>query len=140
MAMYKEHEEHEVGVIFECPLGIYIGEAVQSLANTYGWRFSQQFSMVMKDDVELDDESYTWAWDEAEEYLNVTLAKDDHYYGSHPMAGCGCWGYWKIGEDEYDILSPIELKYEEAKNWERKQELMVQQLQYNDINKKWGTK
>ena len=36
MAMYKEHEEHEVGVIFECPLGIYIGEAVQSLANTYG--------------------------------------------------------------------------------------------------------
>ena len=28
MAMFRKHVDHEVGVIFECQLGIYIGEAV----------------------------------------------------------------------------------------------------------------
>ena len=105
MTMYKEHVEHEVGVIFECQLGVYIGEAVQSLANMFGWRYSPQFSMVMKDDVDLEDESYTWAWDEAEQYLNECIAKENHYYGSHPMAGCGCWGYWEIIDEDEDDLN-----------------------------------
>ena len=105
MAMFRKHVDHEVGVIFECQLGIYIGEAVQSLANTYGWRFSPQFSMVMKDDIDLGDESYTWAWDEAEEYLNTNVAEDNHYFGSHPMAGCGCWGYWEIIDEGEDGLN-----------------------------------
>jgi len=100
MTMYKEHVDGEAGVMFECQLGVYIGEAVQSLANMFGWRYSPQFSMVMKDDVDLEDESYTWAWDEAEQYLNEHIAKENHYYGSHPMAGCGCWGYWEVIDAE----------------------------------------
>ena len=99
MTKFREH-----GVISECHNGIYIGEVVQSLANDYGWQYSPQFAMVKFDDCNMDtegrteiyDEVYTWAWDEAEEYLNTNIAEDNHYYGSHPMAGCGCWGYWGI--------------------------------------------
>ena len=82
------------GVMFDCHRGIYIGEEVQSLANKLGWKYSSQFEMVMKDDDTVDAEAYIWAWDEAEDWLNENLAKDDHYFGSASMAGCGCWGYW----------------------------------------------
>jgi len=87
------------GVYFDCHRGIYIGEEVQSLANKLGWKYSPQFEMVMKDDDDVNGETYTWAWDEAEQFLNDKVAKDNHYFGSMPMAGCGCWGYWEMLDD-----------------------------------------
>lgn len=104
-----------VGVLSACQNGIYIGQDVQALACEKGWRYSEQFQMVMKDD---DDsihysredskgqlfvcgEEYIWAWDEAEQFLNDKVAEENHYFGSHPMAGCGCWGYWEILDDDY---------------------------------------
>ena len=115
------HSKIPVGVISDCHNGIYIGEDVQALAYERGWIYNSQFPMVMKNDDTLELETYTWAWDEAEQFLNDNVAEESHYFGSQPMAGCGCWGYWKVEEDEYNIssLSPTELKYEEAKNWER---------------------
>jgi len=97
------------GVMLDCHRGIYIGEEVQRLANSLGWKYSPQFEMVMYDDdavysygVDVAEE-YTWAWDEAEEWLNAKVAKDDHYFGSMPMAGCGCWGYWSNFDSEEDV-------------------------------------
>jgi len=95
---YLRTDNPETGVISSCHRGNQIGEEVQQLANRHGWRYSSQFEMVMKDDDTIDARAYTWAWDEAEEYLNKHVAKDNHYYGSQPMAGCGCWGYWEIIE------------------------------------------
>ena len=91
------------GVMFYCHNGIYIGEDVQRLANKLGWRYSTQFEMVMKEDDTVDAEAYTWAWDEAEEWLNTKVAKDNHYFGSMPMAGCGCWGYSSTFDSEEDV-------------------------------------
>jgi len=89
-----------VGVISACQNGIYIGQDVQAIACEKGWRYSGQFQMVMKDDDTEDAETYTWAWDEAEDWLNANIAEDNHYFGSQPMAGCGCWGYWEMLNDE----------------------------------------
>ena len=83
------------GVISACQNGIYIGQDVQALACEKGWRYSASVQMVMKDDDDENGEAYTEAWDEAEEWLNINIAEDDHYFGSQPMAGCGCWGYWE---------------------------------------------
>ena len=91
------------GVMFDCHRGIYIGEEVQSLANKLGWKYSPQFEMVMKEDDTVDAEAYTWAWDEAEDWLNAKVAKDNHYFGSQPMAGCGCWGYWEDIPEECEV-------------------------------------
>ena len=98
-----QRTEMTTGVMFDCHRGIYIGEEVQRLANSLGWKYSPQFEMVMKDDDTVDAEAYTWAWDEAEEWLNANLAKDNHYFGSMPMAGCGCWGYSSTFDSEEDI-------------------------------------
>ena len=110
MTSYERYNKYlitdnpETGVISSCHRGIQIGEEVQKLANHYGWRYSPQFEMVMKDDIELDSEAYSWAWDEAEEYLNTTVAKPNHYFGSQPMAGCGCWGYWEIIDEDGEVI------------------------------------
>ena len=98
-----QRTEMTTGVMFDCHRGIYIGEEVQMLANSLGWKYSLQFEMVMKEDDTVDAEAYTWAWDEAEEWLNTKVAKDNHYFGSMPMAGCGCWGYWTIADDGEDV-------------------------------------
>jgi hypothetical protein len=90
-----------VGVLSACQNGIYIGQDVQALACEKGWRYSEQFQMVMKDDDTEDAETYIWAWDEAEQFLNDKVAEENHYFGSQPMAGCGCWGYWEILDDDY---------------------------------------
>ena len=83
------------GVISTCQNGVYIGQDVQALACKKGWRYSKQFEMVMKDDDTVDAETYTWAWDEAEQFLNDKVAEENHYFGSQPTAACGCWGYWE---------------------------------------------
>ena len=89
------------GVISDCHNGIYIGQDVQAFACERGWKYSPQFEMVMKDDDDEnvaatgEGETYTWAWDEAEQFLNDKVAEENHYFGSQPMAGCGCWGYWE---------------------------------------------
>ena len=98
-----QRTEMTTGVYFDCHRGIYIGEEVQKLANSLGWKYSPQFEMVMKDDDTVDPEAYTWAWDEAEEWLNTKVAKDNHYFGSMPMAGCGCWGYSSTFDSEEDV-------------------------------------
>ena len=92
--------EMTTGVYLDCHRGIYIGEEGQKLANSLGWKYSPQFEMVMHDDDTVDAEAYTWAWDEAEDWLNEKVANINHYFGSQPMAGCGCWGYWEILDDE----------------------------------------
>ena len=96
------------GVMFDCHRGIYIGEEVQRLANSLGWKYSPQFEMVMKEDDTVDAEAYTWARDEAEDWLNAKVANTNHYFGSQPMAGCSCWGYWEnidwtIADDGEDV-------------------------------------
>jgi len=94
------------GVMLDCHRGIYIGEEVQRLANSLGWKYSPQFEMVMYDDDAVYScgvdvaEAYTWAWDEAEQFLNDKVAKENRYFGPQPMAGCGCWGYWEMLDDE----------------------------------------
>ena len=87
------------GVMFDCHNGIYIGEDVQRLANNLGCIYSTQFEMVMKDDDTVDAEAYTWAWDEAEDWLNEKIAKDNHYFGT--SIGCSCWGYWQELSDDW---------------------------------------
>ena len=82
------------GVISACQNGIYIGQDVQAIACEKGWRYSKQFEMVMKDDATVDAETYTWAWDEAEQFLNDKVAEENHYFGSD-FWDCGCWGYWE---------------------------------------------
>ena len=64
-----------VGVLSACQNGIYIGQDVQALACEKGWRYSEQFQMVMKDDDTEDAETYIWAWDEAEQFLMIKWLK-----------------------------------------------------------------
>ena len=43
-----------------------------------------------------DTEEYTWAWDEAEDFLNG-LTADSVYFGSTEG---GDWGLWPVEDDE----------------------------------------
>ena len=90
----------DIGCYFDGARGIYIGEAVQQMAMSHGWKYSSQFWMVYSEDVTGDQhcEEYDEAWTEAEDYLN-TLTDDDVYFGSNES---GDWGLWHICDDLRD--------------------------------------
>jgi len=75
--------ELEVGLYYDCARGRYIGEAVQQLAQEYGWAAEY---------CEADGESYSEAWDDAEQYLQQ-YCPDGYYAGSNEN---GDWGVWRI--------------------------------------------
>jgi hypothetical protein len=92
------YTQTDTGCYFDCARGTYIGEAVQQLAASHGWKYSAQWEMVYQDDT--DGEEYTWAWDEAEEFLNG-LTDDGVWFGATEN---GDWGLWPVvdeDEDEY---------------------------------------
>lgn len=84
----------DIGVYFDGARGQYIGEAVQQLAASHGWKYSAQFQTVGVHDG--DGEVYTWAWDDAEDFLN-DLTAEGVYFGSTEG---GDWGLWAIEDDE----------------------------------------
>jgi hypothetical protein len=72
--------------------GIYIGDAIQKIAQEYGWTGE----MVRVNDVEYQGACYNWgAIDEAEEYMQ-NLAPDGFAFG---MSEQGDWGLWQIEEN-----------------------------------------
>ena len=83
----------DIGVYFDGARGVYIGEAVQQLAASHGWKYSAQFETVNVADT--DGDEYTWAWDEAEDFLN-TLTADGVYFGGSEG---GDWGLWSVEDD-----------------------------------------
>ena len=91
MTIYKIDD---LGVYFDSARGRYIGEAVQELAASHDWRYSAQFETVNADDDD-DPEAYTWAWDEAEDFLN-TLTDGTVYFGGNES---GDWGLWLVEDD-----------------------------------------
>ena len=90
----KTYTQDDTGCYFDGARGVYIGEAVQQLAASHGWKYSAQFETVGVHD-DGDPEAYTWAWDEAEVYLN-TLTADGVWFGSTEG---GDWGLWPVEDD-----------------------------------------
>jgi len=80
--------ELEPGLYYDCARGRYIGEAVQQLAQEYGWTAEYCDS---------DGEFYYDAWDDAERFLQ-DFAPDGFYCGTHDDDGS--WGVWRIADDE----------------------------------------
>jgi hypothetical protein len=86
----------DIGCYFDSARGVYIGEAVQQLAASHGWKYSAQFEMVNLADTDgSDSEAYPWAWDEAEDFLNG-LTAEGVYFGSSES---GDWGLWAVEDD-----------------------------------------
>ena len=83
------YTSEDIGCYYDGARGVYIGEAVQELAASHGWTGVRH----EPDDVRPD--SYWWAWDEAEEYLN-DLADNSVYFGSNEG---GDWGLWAVEDD-----------------------------------------
>lgn len=90
----KTYTSDDIGVYFDGARGVYIGEAVQQLAASHGWKYSAQFETVGVHDDGVTEE-YTWAWDEAEDFLN-DLTDDSVYFGSTES---GDWGLWAVEDD-----------------------------------------
>jgi hypothetical protein len=92
----------DIGCYFDGVRGVYIGEAVQEMAQSHGWKYSAQWEMVYINDVGQgrgdDSLAYHEATDEAEAYLN-TLTDDDVAFGPSEQ---GDWGLWHLCEDEMD--------------------------------------
>jgi len=89
----------DIGVYFDGARGVYIGEAVQQLAASHGWKYSAQFETVKLADIDSPDRfspTYDFAWDEAEQYLN-TLTAEGVWFGSTEG---GDWGLWAVESDE----------------------------------------
>jgi hypothetical protein len=91
---HKVYTADDAGIYLDGARGQYIGEAVQELAASHGWKYSAQFEIVRVDDGD-DPEVYTWAWNEAEDYLN-TLTDGTVYFGSTEG---GDWGLWPVEDD-----------------------------------------
>ena len=88
------YTQDDIGCYFDGARGVYIGEAVQQLAASHGWKYSAQFETVNVHD-DGDPEAYTWAWDEAEDFLN-TLTAEGVWFGSTEG---GDWGLWPVEDD-----------------------------------------
>ena len=88
------YTQDDTGCYFDGARGVYIGEAVQQLAASHGWKYSAQFETVNVHDSG-DPEAYTWAWDEAEDFLN-TLTAEGVWFGSTEG---GDWGLWSVEDD-----------------------------------------
>ena len=90
----------DVGCYFDGARGVYIGEAVQQMAQSHGWKYDAQWEMVYIDDVGQgrgdDSLAYHEATTEAEDYLN-TLTADDVSFASNES---GDWGLWPLTENE----------------------------------------
>ena len=91
----------DIGVYFDGARGVYIGEAVQQLAASHGWKYSAQFQTVNVADTDSEGvwsangETYNGAWDEAEQYLN-DLTADGVWFGANES---GDWGLWAVEDD-----------------------------------------
>ena len=88
----------DIGVYFDGARGQYIGEAVQELAASHGWRYSAARTQSGRQrwPVSRHSSEYTFAWDEAEDFLN-DLTAEGVYFGSTES---GDWGLWAIEDDE----------------------------------------
>tara|TARA_R110002051_G_scaffold262222_2_gene322154 strand:- start:445 stop:729 length:285 start_codon:yes stop_codon:yes gene_type:complete len=92
----KTYTIDDTGVYFDGARGVYIGEAVQQLAASHGWKYSAQFETVNLADTDgSDPEAYTWAWDEAEDYLN-DLTDKSVWFGNSES---GDFGLWSVEDD-----------------------------------------
>tara|TARA_R100001530_G_scaffold106025_1_gene74051 strand:- start:1897 stop:2160 length:264 start_codon:yes stop_codon:yes gene_type:complete len=78
----------DAGCWLDSARGRYIGEEVQHIAHSYGWK-----AKILS----CDHEFYDDAWDEAEEYLNDKIAPEDFYFSS--IDG-GDWGLWSIENED----------------------------------------
>ena len=88
------YTQADTGCYFDGARGTYIGECVQQLAMSHGWKYSAQWEMVYQCDT--DGEEYTWAWDEAEEFLNG-LTADGVWFGANES---GDWGLWVVEQED----------------------------------------
>jgi hypothetical protein len=75
----------EPGVYFDSNRGIHMGKMIQEMAVEHGWE---------GEPVNLDDEFYWEATQEAEDFLNE-LAPEGYYFGPSEQ---GDWGLWEIEE------------------------------------------
>jgi hypothetical protein len=80
----------DIGCYFDGARGIYIGEAIQEMAQAHGWSFVGWVGPEFG--------HYHEATAEAEDYLN-TLTADDVSFGSNES---GDWGLWHLCEDDTD--------------------------------------
>jgi hypothetical protein len=78
-----------LGCWLDCSRGRYIGEAVQAIAQSYGWT---------GETLNVDEEFYDEAIDEAEDYMNG-LCPSGLWFGS---SDGGDWGLWSLEENETD--------------------------------------
>ena len=88
------YTQADTGCYFDGARGVHIGEAVQQLAASHGWKYTAQWEIVYQDDT--DGEEYTWAWDEAEEFLNG-LTADGVWFGANES---GDWGLWVVEQED----------------------------------------
>jgi len=105
-----------IGCYFDGARGIYIGEAIQEMAEVYGWDAWAHDSVAagvvptnhdacdgvaegIEGHSEIDHgQHYSEATDEAEDYLN-TLTDDDVAFGP---SEAGDWGLWHLCDDDLD--------------------------------------
>jgi hypothetical protein len=78
---------NKVGAYADSARGVYMGERIQQIATDEGW--DGEFA-------DADDEYYSDATDEAEDWLNDNIADDGHFFGTSEQ---GDWGYWTVEDD-----------------------------------------
>ena len=79
----------DIGCYFDGARGVYIGEAIQDIAESLGWDGER---------LGPDQEWYHDATTEAEDFLN-TLTDDDVAFGPSEQ---GDWGLWHLCDDDMD--------------------------------------
>lgn len=87
-----KQNELQVGCYFDSARGMYIGQAVIELAESFG--------MPTETERTPEHEFYCEAWDDAENWLNSHVAKDGFFFGSSES---GDFGYWKSTQYNYII-------------------------------------
>lgn len=81
------------GCWFDGNRGIYIGEAVQECAKSYGW----PGEVILFDWTAERPEDYYEAWIEAEAWLDAHIAPEGYWFGN--SEGGGDFGLWKIKDE-----------------------------------------
>lgn len=78
----KVLDPKDAGCWFDSHRGIYIGEAVQEVAQSYGWTGP----LVTK-----EEEFYCEAWEEADQFLD-SICPEHFWFGGNDN---GDWGMWR---------------------------------------------
>jgi hypothetical protein len=79
------NNDYEPGCYFDCSRGIYIGNEVQLLAESNGWKPAGGIITDPR------HEDYLEVVAEAEDWLNDSVAVEGHYWGYNEYGDFGLW-------------------------------------------------